>query len=233
MAKPSDTIATLKKAKNYWNKIRSGSITGFNGYSKLSIPEFIERVEELNPELTKTKSKEEQKENYEQITFNENSGYPEKVTSKHETDVISKEKEDIIIEASTLDNQKTEISEWDKSLSDHLIKKCTNFLEHMSYKTIFDPDNKGMGVRVEKDLLAEQMVEEMLEAFDDNRTVIKTLFRNYLASRLGQYDYQIILCGNKQGMTPFCGTVSTCIMDFFFDELTKIRPKNEKKRKKH
>ena len=77
MAKPTDTIATLKKAKNYWNKLQRGSITGFNGYSKLSIPEFIQRVEELNPELVE----ETPKQKYEQLSFSENSGYPEKPSS--------------------------------------------------------------------------------------------------------------------------------------------------------
>lgn len=256
MAKPTDTIATLKKAKNYWNKIHRGSITGFNGYSRLSIPEFIQRVEELNPELIEDAPKEE----FEQLSYNENSGYPEKLKPGEDgyflqeakklpknpsfeqslnmlSKIINEPKEKakhvpVVIEHPKEPENNVEISEWDKSLSDHLIKKCEKFLKDMSYKTIFDPDNKGMGVRVEKDLLAEQMVTEMLEAFNDNRTVIKTLFKNYLVNRLGQYDYQIILCGNKQGITPFCGTVSTCIMDFFFDELDKLRPEKKGKKKK-
>ena len=259
MAKPTDTIATLKKAKNYWNKIQRGNITGFNGYSRLNIPEFIQRVEELNPELVENAPKKE----YEQLSIDENSGQPEKLKPGEEgyllqeakklpknpsfeqsIDMLSKiinepkekkKRTSIVIEEPKeleTSEENVEVSEWDKPLSEHLIKKCEKFLKDMSYKTIFDPDNKGMGVRVEKDLLAEQMVTEMLEAFNDNRTVIKTLFKNYLVNRLGQYDYQIILCGNKQGITPFCGTVSTCIMDFFFDELDKLIPEKKGKKKK-
>ncbi len=256
MAKPTDTITTLKKAKNYWNKIHRGSITGFNGYSKLTIPEFIQRVEELNPELIEDVPKKE----FLQLTIDKNSRHPEKLNPGEEGYVLQemkkipkdpsfeqsldmlqkiinepKEREkraSIVIDEPTTTEKDVEISEWNKPLSEHLIKKCEKFLKDMSYKTIFDPDNKGMGVRVEKDLLAEQMVTKMLEAFNDNRTVIKTLFKNYLANRLGQYDYQIILCGNKQGMTSFCGTLSTCIMDCFFDELDKLKPEKKGKKKK-
>jgi hypothetical protein len=261
MASPDDSIATLKKAKNYWNKVQRGSIQGFLGYGKCnSIDEFIERIEAVNPELKDNPQKDAPAQEYEQLVFNDNSGYPEKLEPGQDGYLLQeakklpkepsfeeacyflnkiikepeekKKREDVVIKTPEGLNKNVEVSEWDKPLSDHLIKKCEKFLNDMCYKTIFDPDNKGMGVRVERDLLSQQIVREILEAFNDNRTVIKTLFRNYLSERLGQYDYQIILRGNKQGITPFCGTISTCIMDFFFDELTKIKPEKKGKKKK-
>lgn len=214
MASPGDSISTLKKAKSYWNMLQRGKLQSFLGYGRCkNITEFIQKVEECNPDLV-TKSREQEK-----IIIEENSGYPE----KHK-DIIIEDLSDVIEEPVT--------SEWDKTLYQHLIPACEKFLKHMSYKTIFDPDNKGMGVRVEPDLLAEQMVLEMLETFDNNRTVIKTKFKKYIKNGLSEYNYEIILNGRKQGLEQFCGNIASFIMDLFNEEYQQLKPKEKKAKKK-
>lgn len=218
MANPSDSIANLKKAKSYWNKVQRGNIQGFLGYGKCSsINEFIEKIEEHNPELTAVPENKDSM----QLTIDDNSGYPEKPTA-------------VIVEKVPEPAEEPEevVSEWDKKLSDHLIPACANMITHMCYKTIFDPDNKGLGIRVLPDDLARQMVETMLETFSNNRTVIKTKFKNYIIDRLGKYDYEINLCGKKQAFSQFCGNIGNCIMDMFFDEWRALVPEKKERKKK-
>ena len=62
--------------------------------------------------------------------------------------------------------------------------------------------------------------------------MIKTKFRNYIAERLGQFDYEISLCGKKQGLTPFCGNIASYIMDLFFDEWNALTPDEKAKKKR-
>ena len=221
MAKPSDSISKLKKAKNYWTQLQRGKLQSFLGWGRCeNFDEFIEKVEECNPELKamNTTSLAEP----EQITIEDNSGYPEK-------------QKDIVIEANAEEKVviEEEAQENNKRIAEYLIPACANMIQHMCYKTFFDPDNKGFGVRILPEDLSSQMVEEMLKAFDKNRTAIKNIFKNYINKRLGQYDYEIILCGSKQPFSQFCGNVAKCIMDLLHDEWSALVPeKKERKNKK-
>ena len=184
------------------------------------VDEFIERVEEYNPQITITNNAPD--EEPEQLTVEENSGYPEKP-------------KDIVVEvtAEVVNEVEEETQESEKRIAEYLIPACADMIQHMCYKTFFDPDNKGFGVRVLPEDLASQMVEEMLKTFDKNRTIIKNKFKNYIQDRLGNYDYEIILCGHKQPLSQFCGNVAKCIMDLLHDEWSALVPaKKERKNKK-
>ena len=87
-----------------------------------------------------------------------------------------------------------------------------------------------MGIKVPPDTLSEQMVEEMLKAFVNNRTIIKNKIKSYILERLGKYDYEINLNGRKQAFSQFCGNVANCIMDIFADEWATLKPKEKKKK---
>lgn len=217
MASPSDSIANLKKAKSYWNKVQRGNIQGFLGYGRCrSINEFIEKIEDCNPELTVIPEKEDPV----QLAIDENSGYPEKPA-----EVIVENVPDPAEEP-----EETEI-ESSESISDYLIPACEKFLTRMGYKTIFDPDDKGLGLRVLPNTLSKQMVEEMLKAFSDHRTAIKNSLKNSIIDRLGKYDYEINLCGKKQAFSQFCGNIGNCIMDLFFDEWRALIPEKKERKK--
>ena len=182
----------------------------------------------------------------EQITVDDFSGYPENneavgEEATVEPSAVSDEgksaepdavtDEEASVEPEAVPEEET-VSEWNKSIGNHLIPACAKMLLHMSYKTIFDPDDKGLGIRVLPDDLASQMIETAFKAFQDNRTVIKTKFRNYIMERLGQFDYEITLCGRKQALTPFCGNIASYIIDLFFDEWNALTPDEKTKKKR-
>ena len=219
MASPSDSISTIKKAKSYWNMIQKGKLNSFPGWRQCkNFAELINRVEAANSQLLPTTNT--PAESSAQVIAEENSGHPEK---PKENAFEATEKEAA---------PEVEISEWDKRISDHLVPACIKMLTRMSYKTIFDHENKGIGPKVPPETVSRQMVRTMLEAFDSNRTVIKTKFRNYIAGELGKYNYEIHLCGKKQSLTQFCGNIATFIMDLFFEELNVMLPERLKKKRK-
>lgn len=246
MASPSDSITKLKKAKKYWTMVQRGKVQSFLGWGTCkSFDEFIEKVETYNPQLLPGECVAEDPEP-DQITIDDFSGYPENNESADseatvEPTVVPDEEEAAEPDEAadeetsaepTATSEKETVSEWDKSISDHLIPACAKMISYMSYKTIFDPDDKGLGVRVMPDDLARQMIETAFKAFQDNHTVIKTKFRNYIAERLGQFDYEISLCGKKQGLTPFCGNIASFIMDLFFEEWNALTPDEKPKKKR-
>ena len=226
MTKPTDTITKIKKAKGYWTQVQRGQKQSFLGWGQCkSLDEFIDRIEACNPENTKVT--EELAPEPEQITLPK---IPDIRNEAIETTVddVTEDAEDL----TGAEEPESTVNEWEKSIGDHLIPACTKMIEHMSYKTFFDPDNKGHGVRVLPNALSQKIIETAFKAFQDNRTVIKTKFRNYIMERLGQFDYEITLCGRKQALTPFCGNIASYIMDLFFDEWNALTPDEKTKKKR-
>ena len=229
MSSPADSIMKLRKAKSYWNKMQKGKINNFLGYGRCgNVDEFIEKTEEVNPQLKE--SVPEQKEP-EQIIFDDNSGYPEKQSEKDkEETTIQEASSDIVIE--NRKESKSEIFTVHKELSELLITHCTEHYTHMCYKTIFDPDNKGLGVKVPPDHLSEVFVTEILKAFNTNRTEVKNMFTRYLVQRIGYFDYNFICRGRTVGAVTVMEKAAEFILDFIFEEWQTLRPKEEKKGKK-
>lgn len=226
MSSPSDSIAKLRKAKSYWNNLQRGKLNTFLGYGRCgNVDEFIEKTEEINPHLKETISEEKSKEP-EQISLDENSGYPEKQEETIPQEIPS----DIIIESQ--EDSKPEIFTVHKELSELLIAHCTEHYKHMSYKTIFDPDNKGLGVKVMPDHLSEVFVTETLKAFNCNRTEIKNMFTRYFVKRIACLDYNFLCRGKTIGQVTVMEKVAEFILDFIFEEWNTIRPKEEQKKGK-
>ncbi len=238
MATPSDSIVKLKKAKKYWTMVQHGKIQSFLGWGACkSFDEFIEKVEAYNPQLLPGNCVADcvaEDPEPEQISIEDFSGYPENSKTTDNEAIAEPTADPDEKEATEPDTEADEetVSERNKSIGDHLIPACAKMLSHMSYKTIFDPEDKGLGIRVPPDDLAHQMIETVFKAFQDNRTVIKTKFRDYIIERLGQFDYEISLCGRKQGLTPFCGNIASYIMDLFFDEWNALTPDEKTKKKR-
>ena len=119
-----------------------------------------------------------------------------------------------------------------KSINDYVIPACIEMIKRMDYKTIFDPDNKGLGIRVLPDTLSEQILETALKEITNNRTAIKAIFKNYIFADLNKYNYEITLNNRKQPFSQFCGNVANCIMDLLFKEWQTLAPKEKKKKNK-
>ena len=211
--KPTDTVSDVEKAVKIYNyKTSHGGGSG----SFSDIKEYIEKYEPLME-----KEKAEVAENSRRLENATKQPIKETTPEIPEAPQKPQEAEEAEVEA-----------ESNEKISAFLIPACETMLKHMCYKTIFDPDNKGHGVKVLPDTLSEQMVQEMLKAFVDNRTAIKNKIKSYVLERLGKYDYEINLNGRKQPFSQFCGNIANCIMDIFTDEWDGLRPKEKKKVKK-
>lgn len=226
MSSPTDSIEKLRKAKSYWNKLQRGKLNTYLGYGRCgNVDEFIEKTKEVNPQLKETISEETSKEP-EQLSINENSGYPE----KQEETIPQELPSDITIENNK--DSKPEIVTVHQELSKLLIAHCTEHYKHMCYKTIFDPDDKGLGVKVMPDHLSEVFVMETLKAFNCNRTEIKNMFTRYFVKRIAYFDYNFLCRGKTIGEVTVMEKVAEFLLDFIFEEWNTIRPKEKQKKGK-
>lgn len=237
IVRPEDTIDKLKKAKKYWNGI---CIAGARSRSK-TIDEFISICDEyqsknnsLSEKDFKTLDKIINNKNSacsEKDNSSENSGYPEKSESKSE-DVIEISKD--CYEDKSEDNSESSdsnISKGTKELTEQIVNYCGERLTHIGYRTIFDPDKKGLGLKVGTDEVSDFLVKSVYSFFKENRTLVKNTLQDYLNDRVGQFDYEINLCGRRQGINPFCGNLANYILDFFQAELDRLTPPVENKKK--
>jgi len=92
----------------------------------------------------------------------------------------------------------------------------------MCYKTIFDPDNKGLGVKVPGDHLSEVFVTEILKAFNANRTEVKNMLTRYLVQRISYFDYNFICRGRTVGHVTVMEKAAEFMLDFIFEEWNTI-----------
>lgn len=251
-ARPEDTIEKLKKAKKYWKEfmLRGVFCNGsYVSYSKTkTIDELIDLYEScrsLEP-LIKAVSQENGSESLPKIEDNfsghpekndvHNSGYPEKEsTDKIVLDIpenkISEVAEEVTDDVSVEDEHEEEtkcytvnLEELRKNIFDYAGKR----LDLLDYKTLFDPENKGLGVRVPSDDIVRFVLRQSFDYLTDHRVDIEKLLRKYFSEQIGQFDYQIMLCGRKQNLTVFCGNVSKYVIDFLL-ELFLLTPEKKEK----
>lgn len=217
LVKPEDPVSLVKKARRYWDQMQGGGMPWSRrntltqrGFS--DIQDFVSVFEEvMNISDSKRLEKPVVIEVVPDPIITDYSERPENIEAAS-PDVDSERSENADV------GEAAEGSYWDKPLREFLMTSCEKTYRHMDYKTIFDPDNKGMGVRVEADHLAHVMVEAMLEAFENDKTVLKRKFQEFFECRLGKFDYTFTLCGNKQGLKPFCGNLASFVVDFFMAE---------------
>lgn len=249
MCSPGDTILKMRKAKKYWNAMQRGKLQSFLGYGRCeTLDEFIQQTEACNPQLCapvkediivpeeKTKLSpgepgyllQEAKKLPPDPSFDDAIKFLDKVikepkVAKEETS----EHESIEPESENLE----ENSGRPEKITEMLIKHLTAYYSHMCYKTIFDPDNKGFGVKVMPDDLSQTFVQEMLHAIQDKRTAIKHQIQKYITNRMSDFRYEITLCGRKQGIPTLCGNMASWMLDFLCEEWQSMLP--EKKVKKN
>ena len=230
-ARPEDTIEKLKKAKRYWKEfmLRGVSSNGsYVSYSKTkTIDELIDLYEKhalVAPSATPDKAPDS----------NNFSGYPEKSEEpapsegKIVLDVPESEVHEVaedVPDETPVENEDQNVLK-QKELRKNMLDLCGKRLEFMNYKTIFDPENKGLGVRVPADHVAGKVFSNQHDYITKNRTAVKNTLKQYLSERIGAFSYEITLCGRKQGISPFCGNVSDYVIDFILDTLV---PGGEKK----
>ena len=160
VVKPTDTVSDVEKAVKIYNyKISHG---GSNGNFS-DIKEYIEKYE---PVMEKEKKE-----------VSENSRRLEKSITPPKPIIIEPE-EIKEIEVPSENNEADIVPS--KSINDYVIPACIEMIKRMGYKTIFDPDNKGLGIKVLPDTLSEQILETALKEITNKRTEVKAIFKNYI-----------------------------------------------------
>lgn len=235
---PDDSIQKLKIAKRYWNGYYSGKIRISNFYRLKSVDEIIEAGDRFVASLSEPKKYtlsdgdvDLNSVRTEKGDSSENSGYPENSENKSE-DVIEISKD--CYEDKSEDNSESSdsnASKGTKELTEQIVSYCGERLTHIGYRTIFDPDKKGLGLKVGTDEVSDFLVKSVYSFFKENRTLVKNTLQDYLNDRVGQFDYEINLCGRRQGINPFCGNLANYILDFFQAELDRLTPPVENKKK--
>ncbi len=92
-------------------------------------------------------------------------------------------------------------------------------------RAIFDPNNKGLGVKFTPKALAESMEYHYIKALVNFSTEFKNLLQRDIEKFLNSFDYTITLNGRKQAIKGFsgslAGTFASRLRDFF-DELMRV-----------
>ena len=176
LVRPEDSIEKLKKAKKYWNGI---CIQGSRTESK-TIDEFIEKCDAYEAKRSSLSDKDFKKldsiinnkvqtsgkNSSEADYIQKNSGYPEK--SNEGPIVLDVPAEDVL-------EVPEEIIVLSKELKAKIVNSVAKDLDLMSYKTIFDPDDKGLGVRVQSDQLVRFVLSKFFEAVDREKMRVSLL----------------------------------------------------------
>ena len=246
MCSPSDTILKMRKAKKYWNAMQRGKLQSFLGYGRCgTLDEFIQQTEACNPQLCASVKEDiivpEEKTKLSPgepgYLLQEMKKMPKDPTLEQSLEMLGK----IINNPSKADTSETvlenengdteENSGCPEKFTDILVKECSKAYDYTGYKTIWDPDNKGHGLRVLGDHLSEVFVEKMLRSIQDNRTAVKHQIQKYVTNRMSDFRYEVTLCGRKQGISTLCGNMAGWILDFLCEEWQSMLPEKEKKKK--
>lgn len=246
LCSPDDSISKLRKAAKYWRGITNSRLYGAVGWSECkSVDEFIENVESVNPHLRESPKKDiivpEEKTKLlpgePGYLLQEAKKMPKDPTLEQTLEMLGK----IINNPSKADTSETvlenengdteENSGCPEKFTDILVKECSKAYDYTGYKTIWDPDNKGHGLRVLGDHLSEVFVEKMLRSIQDNRTAVKHQIQKYVTNRMSDFRYEVTLCGRKQGIPTLCGNMAGWILDFLCEEWQSMLPEKEKKKK--
>ena len=198
LAQPEDTVETFRKAKNLWNKIYNKGCSPKGNYTTLK--EFIEINEPIytsRPVLNETQEVPKQKENFVEVTA---------IETTPKATYNSQCQEDFSAQTEKLGEFAT------KALKDYII--------HMGYKTIFDPDNKGLGIRVMPEETSSSVLYGLSRAIEKDRTKVKHILTKYLVDHFGTFDYEITLNGRKQNFSVFCGTLAGGLTDYLIKEFS-------------
>lgn len=180
LCSPDDTIDKLRRAKNYWTNRYLGNISIPNFWNIKTIDELIEAGDKaienrqgLSEKDFKTldniinkKVQMSGKDTAESVPDIENSGCPEKV-----------EEGPIVLDVPVEDSGELscEIEFLSKELKEKIVISVSKDLDLMSYKTIFDPDDKGLGIRVQSDQLVRFVLSKFFEAIDREKLRVSLL----------------------------------------------------------
>lgn len=246
LCSPDDSIAKLRKASKYWRGITNSRMYGGIGWAGCkNIDEFIENVESVNPHLREPPKKDiivpEEKTKLlpgePGYLLQEAKKMPKDPTLEQSLEMLGKiinnpSKADTSEKVLKNENGDTEEnSGCPEKFTDILVKECSKAYDYTGYKTIWDPDNKGHGLRVLGDHLSEVFVEKMLRSIQDNRTAVKHQIQKYVTNRMSDFRYEVTLCGRKQGIPTLCGNMAGWILDFLCEEWQSMLPEKEKKKK--
>lgn len=230
-ARPEDSIEKLKKAKRYWKKFQIGKYCSITYSGTKTIDDIIELYES---KLALPAASSTSNDIVEHADHQENfSGYPEKnddeeiseysenestkkivlyIPENKVSEVVEEVIDDVPVE-DKIERHAVNQKELLKNIFDYAGKR----LDLLDYKTIFDPEHKGLGVRVPSDDIVRCVLRQSFNYLGDHRVDIKKLLREHLSEQIGRFDYQIMLCGRKQGLSPFFSNVSDYVIDFLLE----------------
>ena len=249
LCSPDDSIAKLRKASKYWRGITNWRMYGAIGWSRCkTIDEFIENVESVNPHLREPQKKDIINPEEKTKLSPGEPGYllqeAKKLPPDPSLDGVIEFLDKVIKEPKAAEEETPEHepiepesenleenSGCPEKFTDILVKECSKAYDYTGYKTIWDPDNKGHGLRVLGDHLSEVFVEKMLRSIQDNRTAVKHQIQKYITNRMSDFRYEITLCGRKQGISTLCGNMALWMLDFLCEEWQSMQPEKKVKAK--
>jgi hypothetical protein len=226
---PDDTVGTIKKAAKLWNGLYNGKISRKGNVRYSTLHEFIEIYSPKEPialpastveyvvEVPGTDSVYTEKVIDDSVQTENDSGYPE----NENIDLCSVDSHEAI----------EDLADNDIKLYDFIYKVFEKFITNMGYKVSFI-DSKGMPLRVLPDHFAMSLTTCLFREINNNPTELKHWIKNISCDKISSYNYEIMLCNRKQGISSFCGTLGNIICDGIIDEYLKKFPDNKKKKRR-
>jgi len=177
IARPEDTVEKFKKAKKYWNGF---CIQGARTKSK-TLDEFISVCEDYEAKKNNSLS-DKDFDRLDKIINNKVQTSGKKSSEDRPGHDYSGRSENselkpIIYEVPVEDviELPCEIEFLSQELKEKIVLSVAKDLDIMSYKTIFDPDDKGLGIRVQSDQLVRFVLSKFFEAVDRVKLSVSVL----------------------------------------------------------
>ena len=230
LCSPTDTVSSLKKAKKYWHEYHNKysfphSILG----GSHSINEFIDKVEEHksfsvaidNLESALKNNVDSQESIIIEGEFNDLSDAPYENGSSAQTENGSvgssaRDEEPKSIEAADVSSMELcDIFDNYEFFEDMLKKFFIKFFNDSSYSVMFDPDDKGLGIRVLPDSFREMFVVILRRFFKKNSTEIKIKLQEMIWNHFKGYDYKLELNGRGHSIKTFIGVIVGYLVNEF------------------
>lgn len=206
LTRPEDTIETVRRAKNLWNKIYNKGCSPKGNYKTLT--EFLEINEPIYNSRPVTS--EEKTTDF--------SGYPENIIEVTAVDAAPQEEGP--------NDPLGDFSKEKEKLGQFCNEAILHFLKIMDFSIGFGGDKKTPGTRVVPSFFTEEILRALARAIEKDRTKVKHIITNFMVDRLGTFEYEITLYGRKQNFAVFCGTLAGTLTDYLIKE---FKGKEEKK----
>ena len=206
LTRPEDTIETVRRAKNLWNKIYNKGCSPKGNYKTLT--EFLEINEPIYNSRPVTS--EEKTTDF--------SGYPENIIEVTAVDAEPQGEDP--------NGQPEDFSGQTEKFGSFCHDSILHFINVMDFHIGFGGDKKTPGTRVVPDFFSEEILRALARAIEKDRTKVKHTLTDFMIKSLGSYKYEIKLNDRKQDFSVFCGMFAGILTDYLIKE---FKGKEEKK----